>query len=533
MPLLGAAASRAVEDALIDFWRKWRANVRSGRPPDKQNVSYSFDSMAIAGIAIEAHRTAGWPAALTDADALRAAQFATLELNGFPAYLEHLAVRFPNAVCDALMTEIRAELDNPNARGRVLESIAYAGENITQVLSVSLEEELRARAQFGGRHLNALLEALAPVVPAERRHGLVDLLLARFHCVGVSRDDQIEYLGAAFELDPKSAAAAMLAEAKKMQNPERSDFLQQTMAVYFGRSHTRRRGSVTAPFEMLEELIRAAYGAIDPAHDAVHEGVYSPDLRDDAESARSHLVEMLAKTPGRGSYETLRRLNDDPDFNSSPGRFEELAMARAAEDSEHAPWDGAAVARFESDFDDTPRTGADLRLLTRRRLEDIEHDLTKGDFAQAGTLRELQGGETAVQNFIAERLRIAQGEAYSVEREAHVVDEKEPDIRVRAQVTDASVSVEVKDLESDWSLADLEEALRDQLCGRYLRDKGHRHGILLLVHRQQRPKGWLASDGGFWTLQQVVAHLQKMADEIAARGPDAPDAGIVIIDVAA
>jgi hypothetical protein len=532
-PLLGAAVANAFEDALIDFWRKWKPNVRSGRPVEQRDSSFSFDSMAIAGIAMEAHRNQDWPSALSEADALRAAQFATLELNGFPAYLARLVVRFPNAVRDALMAEIVAELDTPNARGGVLESIPYAGEAIARALALSFEQQLRARPEVGQRRLNALLEALAPVVPPERRDDLVTLLLDRFHRVGASRDEQIEYLGAAFELDPKRAAAAMLAEAEKMQQPARGDFLQQTMAVYFGRSHTRRRHPITAPFEMLEELIRAAYGAIDPAHDRVHKGTYTPDLRDDAESARSHLVEVLTKTPGRASYEMLRRLNDDPDFKSRPGWFEQLAMTRASEDSEHAPWDGAAVARFEADFDDSPRTGADLRLLTRRRLEDIEHDLNKGDFAQAPTLRDLPGGEPAVQKFIAERMRMAQGRAYSLEREVHVVDENEPDIRVRARATDAGVAVEIKDLDSDWSLADLEIALRDQLCGRYLLDKNHRHGILLLVHRHTRPKGWQAADGSFWTLPQVVEHLQKLANAIAATGPDAPDAEIVVIDVAA
>jgi hypothetical protein len=531
-PLLGAAAAQAVEDALIDFWRKWTPNIRSGRAEDKRDLSYSFDNMGIAGIAMEARRSPDWPASLSEADALRAAQFATLELNGFPSYVARLAARFPNAVRDALMTEIRAELDNRSARGGVLEAIANTEEGIARVLAQSLEDELRLRTDFGERHLNAMLEALAPVVASERREDLTTLLLERFQRTGALRDEQIEYLGAAFELDAKRAASAMLAAAAKMQQPERSEFLQQTMAVYFGRSYRRRRGPVRAPFEMLEELIRAAYGAIDPAHDAVHKGVYTPGLRDDAEGARSHLVEILVKTPGRASYEMLRRLNDDPEFNSMPGRFEELAISRAAEDSEHEPWHGAAIAGFEADFDDTPRTGADLLLLTRRRLEDIQHALTESDYAQAATLRELAGGETAVQNFIAERMRMKQGRAYSIEREVHVAGEKEPDMRVRARATDTSVAVEIKDLDSPWTLPDLEKALRDQLCGQYLRDKDHRHGILLLTHRHTRPNGWRAADGSFWALHQVVTHLQGLAAEIAAQGPHAPDAEILVIDVA-
>ena len=61
---------------------------------------------------------------------------------------------------------------------------------------------------------------------------------------------------------------------------------------------------------------------------------------------------------------------------------------------------------------------------------------------------------------MANELRNRQGRAYSVEREPHVVDEKEPDIRLRAKASDASLPIEVKVPES-WSLAELEEALTD------------------------------------------------------------------------
>lgn len=193
-PLLSAAAAQAVEDALIDFWRKWTPNIRSGRAEDKRDLSYSFDNMGIAGVAMEARRTPDWPAALTEAEALRAAQFATLELNGFPSYVTRLAARFPNAVRDALMTEIRAELDNRGARGGVLEAIANTEEGIARVLAQSLEDELRLRTDFGERHLNAMLEALAPVVAPERREDLTTLFLERFQRAGAPRDEQIEQL---------------------------------------------------------------------------------------------------------------------------------------------------------------------------------------------------------------------------------------------------------------------------------------------------------------------------------------------------
>jgi hypothetical protein len=131
---------------------------------------------------------------------------------------------------------------------------------------------------------------------------------------------------------------------------------------------------------------------------------------------------------------------------------------------------------------------------------------------------------------VATELRNRQGRAYSVEREPHVVDKKEPDIRLRAKASDASLPIEVKVPES-WSLVELEEALTEQLAGRYLRARDGKHGILLLVHQHSRSRGWAAADGSFLTFEQVVAHLRRIAEETAGSAHDAPQAFVEVIDV--
>ena len=110
------------------------------------------------------------------------------------------------------------------------------------------------------------------------------------------------------------------------------------------------------------------------------------------------------------------------------------------------------------------------------------------DFSQGQTLKGI-GSEKEVQKWVADRLRLKQGRSFSVEREPHVVDEKEPDVRIRAKATDANVSMEIKVAES-WSLTELDNALEVQLCGRYLRSDQGRYGVLLLVHQKARPMGW-------------------------------------------
>jgi len=127
-------------------------------------------------------------------------------------------------------------------------------------------------------------------------------------------------------------------------------------------------------------------------------------------------------------------------------------------------------------------------------------------------------------------MRLKQGRSYSVEREVHVADEKEPDVRLRAKAPDASVPAEVKVVES-WTREELEAALTNQLCGQYLRARESRHGILMLVHQKARLKGWKGPEGAMLTFDQVVNHLRAMAVEIAASSPDEPQPEIAVLDV--
>src|SRR5207244_8192423 len=68
----------------------------------------------------------------------------------------------------------------------------------------------------------------------------------------------------------------------------------------------------------------------------------------------------------------------------------------------------------------------------------MQYDLHHDDFQQGEALAGLPR-EKPVQKWTADRLRLKQRCSYSVEREVHVADENEPDIRLRAKVADPSV----------------------------------------------------------------------------------------------
>jgi hypothetical protein len=154
----------------------------------------------------------------------------------------------------------------------------------------------------------------------------------------------------------------------------------------------------------------------------------------------------------------------------------------------------------------------------------MRHDLLHGDFSQGATLKRLPL-EVDVRNRIADRLRSKQGRSFSVEREPHVADEKEPDVRVRAKATDATVAIEIK-VAGSWSPYKLDDALEAQLCGRHLRARDGRYGVLLIVCQQIRPNGWKdTTTGRYLSFAEVVRRLSERAAVIAGVDSDSPQAG--------
>ncbi len=238
----------------------------------------------------------------------------------------------------------------------------------------------------------------------------------------------------------------------------------------------------------------------------------------------------MIDTPGRATFDALQRFAAVPGFPVSPSRLRRIAEERAAADSEAAPWPPGEPKAFEADFDTAPRTTRDLQLVALHRFADMQHELLHGEFNQGGTLA-AQPDETAVQNWVADRLRQESGRAYSVERESHVADEKEPDIRVRAKASDASAPIEVKVAER-WTLEQLEEAVEVQLCGRYLRTVEARHGIMLLVHQRRRPRGWKdPATQRMLDFAEVMANLREVAIRICGSAPNSPQPEITVLDV--
>ncbi len=533
-PLIGREAALAVRGGLIGLWRVWRPILRSERAPERRSLISSIDCMSIAGITLEAIERPNWSEELSPDEARRATAYATLEINGLPTWTSTLARSKPDEVREVLMGEIVAEFNaqTPNMRCDTLDDANRADICISQLLARPLLDELRQRSNLPGVTLSPLLAIVARGLDPSARAAFVELALGRFNDATELETASL-YLSSVFALNSAVATDTLLAKFETLGPDGQGRFAQAVLPRLFGDGWFRHTDTLPAiPFESLERLLMIAFGTIRVQDDRIHPSgeVYSPDGRDNAEHARSAIFKAFIETPGRATFNAINRLSRADGFPIPAPHLEDLARERAAKDSEAAPWRPSDPFAFEQTFETAPSTPCDLQQVLLRRLADIQYDLLHSDFAQGRHLSAIPD-EKGVQIWVADRLHLKRGRSYSVERESHVADEKEPDVRLRSRVSDANVPTEIKVAER-WTVEGLESAVDDQLCARYLRAAGARHGVLLLVHLKPRARGWpVRGQKIVLSFLELVARLRTRAAQIAAVSSDSPQPEIAVLDV--
>ena len=532
VPLFGEDVVAEFRKSLLAQWRQWTPLLRIDRPLQERNMHGIADLIGILGVSIEADQSEAWAAGLSDEEAELAVKYATQDLNGFPSWFENLCQYKPNQVAKVLNRWIDEEWQprSSDQRRDLLEDFARAESPPCAAVASHVMKNLEATPTASHFVVEPALQIV--LKGYDDRNRLLLLALNRF---GEEPLPAIKacYMGVAFTIDQEASIAALESEMVKLPQNEQVVLAQAVLPKIFGDDWSR--GEVTTESistNLLERLVHLAYRTIrvEDDNDRANGKVYSPDFRDHAQTARSKAFNALVSRGGRGTFNAINRMVAMPDFPLDKSHLKRLAKERAANDAETAAWNSSEVIGFEADFFTVPRTAKDLQRVVVSRLEDLQHELIHGDFNQGITLAGLIG-ERAIQNWVADRLRIKQGRSYSVERETHVAAEKEPDIRLRARSTDANVPIEIKATSSDWTLPDYEKALTDQLIGQYLRDRENRWGTLLIVHQKERLRGWTAPDGSMLSIAQVIERLRAVAAEIASSQQLAAQVDVVLLDV--
>ncbi len=508
------------------LWSQRPATERSGRP-------YRWLE-GYLGIATEA-KEPGWERRLSTEEARTAVAYATVKLNGLAAFLPKLACAHAAQVDEVLGSELTAQLatGTEHAHLPLIQDLASADRCVRQQLAPHLLEAVQAvdtkvegdAARNWSHHLGHTWRILANVLSPEQAAIIASLCMDKARATG-NWQLKVAWMKGLFLLEPE-AAIGFFEEAL---GSGETDDLANTFTELFD-DHDWLPVGVDAPIQarVLTRLVRCAYAVIRHEDDETREGVRAVGVRERRETVRDRLFSILLAVPGPEARLGLLQLASDAGFSAFPDRVRHLARQRAASDAEAAPLPPSAIRSIETRFESPPHDRDSLMATMLDRLDDLAHDVSHHDFTDRATLRSITS-EEEMQRTLAMRLQQDARGAYLVSREDEAADKKRTDIRLSALRNNVKAVIEIKMADS-WTVAELEQALRDQLLGQYLRHADCRAGCLLLTYSGRKRRWVLPKISRKLDFAEIVSRLAMTARRFEVERADEIKLSVFSLDL--
>ncbi len=479
----GKDVARAFRDAAVAHWRLYRPKLRS-EGAETGSTPYSL-IFAMAGLDIEAREVSRFPSHFSKQELKRALRYITWELNGFPSWLETLHRVFPKQVMNAIQAELYWELINTKSdqpMHYILHDLTY----YAQWLHPELVEPLLAWArthEIPGR------EALRHILRILKSGGSDAETMASLSREKVATSQilaDLPYWYAMWvDAEPATGIFAVEAWLTCLSVEQSSQAAQRFIVALMGSRHDGGTGSNIGNFRtvkylkilyvMMHRYIRASEDI-----NRAGKGVYSPELRDDAQDARNRLFNLLSEVRGKETYIALKELIKDHPDPDSRSWMAKVAYKRAEEDGELEPWTAEQVAQFSFDRTRLPTSHRQLFDIGVARLIDLKNWLERGNDSPFRTWQRA-AGETEMRNLVAGWLNAHSGNRFTCAQENELSNKQRPDVFLQNSNVTSAVPIELKLLDKNWTGPSLCERLKNQLAGDYLREETAGCGVMLLV----------------------------------------------------
>jgi len=304
----GEDIALAFRDGLLLSWKFYQPKLRSEQ--DDADGTPIPVILGLSGLAIEAEEVPGWPAGLSEDGARLACRYAFQELNGFPNWFFKLHEKFPDVVSDCILTEIEWELATQKEgqeKHYIIDKVSWNGQFLWDKIAPDLLGRLEKLDLTSVKYLGSLLKIIqesSTVSDQEIAH------LAEQKCGSLDDADHISYWFATWiGVEPSPAIKKFSKYLKNIEGDVNA--VQLAMQVIVNLIGDRRTGAhareryKTPKYLQDLYLLMHRYIKIEEDIDRAGKGVYTPQLRDNAQEARSGIFSILTEIPGEESYSSL------------------------------------------------------------------------------------------------------------------------------------------------------------------------------------------------------------------------------------
>jgi hypothetical protein len=534
IPEFGQDVAEAYRDGCIDYWRKYHPEIRSEGIENPNSILYAV-IVGLSGLEMEARQNADRITNLSEDEARLACRYSFHEMNGFPDWIRTLHTAFPDIVEDCILTEIKWEFsqyDGEQSCHYVLDDVFWQLEWIRSRIASRI---LSFAKDYEPKHDDTVQKALGIILsdPDLNRKAFIEVSKGKVN-QSSSLYRQALWLAAWMRVDSKTALQALTSILRKIDKTGQATGLSIKFIVALLGERRERTVIEYQDFvrpEILLSLIKLMYKYIRVEDDINRAGggAYSPTPRDDAQSARGRLFQLLRDIPGKATYLAMLDLAKSHPNETTRQRYSVFAKQRAESDAEAEPWLSGDIALFAEKAERAPQNHRELYDLAISHLLDLKADLEDGDTSLAEILIPVKE-ERQHRIMIGGWLRDRSFGRYSVPQEDELADRKKPDIRIFGVGFDGPVPIELK-VADNWPGPKLVERLRNQLCGQYLRDVRSNCGIFALVYRGDKKHWQDPKTGQKLDFKDIVRLLEKEAKEIVATDDKIESIRIIDIDL--
>ena len=486
IPDFGETVAQQCRDFCRSFWRRYTPPLRPENAEGSRPIPDAL-IVGLSGLAMEASGDETWAERLTDDEAEIATRYALWESNDFPDWFPALLRAKPEPVRQRLRKEIEWECSAFPPDGLllyVLEKLRTTRVPMGNNLRGDIVDILETKEEVA---INPLKSALAIILKNDTPlpDSFQDTAARQAEAVS-SEQQKALWLAALFCLDAKHALDIMepWANSSSKQDGEKrvSLVISHLWGHVWGVDATSFKTKYCDYMQpgLLIRLLAIVHSHVRSDEDIQHDEVYTPDLRDKAQEARDHLLQLLSGIPGRLTYDALIRFSRSQGFAHVKDYLLNLAERRAEDDADFQEWSESQVAEWTRNAERSPETQKELFEIALSRLDDIKLNLEEGDDSEARLWRRA-GDEIELRLAIANRLKLISRNRYTTGSEEELADKSRTDIRLHNPKVDARIPIEIK-IAGKWSANKLRERMETQLVGQYLREA--RFGIFMLVNRR-------------------------------------------------
>lgn len=470
-------------------------------------------------------------AKLSESEAALAARYAMDELNGFPDWIEALAIAHPTAVkqvlCECLRAEWQFAADHKDTH-QVMAKLSWRGGILNQLV----HDEIRSLMASGGPNNNSILRAALAILTSDPTRSPTWLAQIAAQRVQVTSDLAVRTLWLSVWMQTDGEAAANYLESLLKTVPNADEIVIHLCSNLTG-DRAERGPSIKSPSylkpECLRRFIPIVYSHVRFSEDLDRSGeAYTPTARDDAQQFRGVLLDYLAKSDDPSATSCLRELADAPAMSLTRDWVLNLFSERRKRESDFQPWKPSDLRTFAQYHEVDPNSDKELFAIACKRIQELKSDVETSNNSLRDELPR-DAKEIHLRRWLARKLNERSRNRYNVPQEPEIDLQQRPDLHfLRPGLPPVPVEVKLADL--GWSVSDLIERLENQLVGQYLRDHKTDYGIYVIGTLGDKGHWMHPQENRKIAFAEVIELLSMRASELVKANPHIGNLAVVGID---